>query len=226
MRSGIFRGLMVLAAPALLAASAATWASAAPLHRLSAEFQNSTSIGGTGEIVTNATPADGGLLVYQKTLSIPFDVAYITFSAQGDAHNGSALLMQASVTDAADVETVCQPMAGQTGAGGGGPSLAPGWMTLLKVPVSSADVGAASNNCNDGGGGPADCHDNTIMFSCCVELGHDKTSHGKTHTVNIRLADLPGGDSNLAFYERSTIYIDASPNPGGNLCKGVGLPPS
>ena len=37
---------------------AATWASAAPLHRLSAEFQNSTSIGGSGEISTTATPAD------------------------------------------------------------------------------------------------------------------------------------------------------------------------
>jgi hypothetical protein len=179
---------------------------------------------GGGEISTIVTPADGGLLVYQKTLSIPFDVAFITFSAQGDAHNGSALLMQASVTDAAGVETLCQPLAGQTGDGGGGPSLAPGWMTLLKVPVSSADVGAASNNCNDGGG-PADCHDNTIMFSCCVELGHGKGSHGK-QTVNIRLADLPGGDSNLAFYERSTIYIDASPNPGGKLRKGFGLPPS
>ncbi len=129
--------------------------------------------------------------------------------------------MQASVTDEAGVETVCQPMAGQTGAGGGGPSLAPGWMTLVKLPVSSADTD--TNNCNDGGGGPADCHDNTIMFSCCAELGH---GHGKNQTVNIRLADLPGGDSNLAFYERSTIYIDASPNPGGNLCKGVGLPPS
>src|SRR5713226_1076025 len=104
MRSGIFRGLMVLAAPALLIASAATRASAAPLHRLAAEFQNSTSIGGDGEIFTTATPAAGGLLVYQKTLSIPFDVVYITFSAQGDAHNGSALLMQASVTDAAGVE--------------------------------------------------------------------------------------------------------------------------
>lgn len=223
MKSGIFRGLIALTAPALLVASAATWSSAAPLHRLSAEFQNSTSIGGTGEIVTNATPAGGGLLVYQKTLNIPFDVAYITFSAQGDAHNGSALLMQASVTDSAGNETICQPLAGQTGDGGGGPSLAPQWMTLLKVPVSSADTSATSNNCNDGGGGPADCHDNTIMFSCCVELGHGKGSHGK-QTVNIRLADLPGGDSNFAFYERSTIYIDASPNPGGNLCKGVGLP--
>jgi hypothetical protein len=221
MKSGIFRGLMALAAPALLVASAATWANAGPLHRLSAEFQNSTSIGGAGEILTNATPADGGLLVYQKTLSIPFDVAFITFSAQGDAHNGSALLMQASVTDSAGNETICQPLAGQTGDGGGGPSLAPQWMTLLKLPVSSADTSATSNNCNDGGGGPADCHDNTIMFSCCVDLGH--RHHGK-QTVNIRLADLPGGDGNFAFYERSTIYIDASPNPGGNLCNGVGLP--
>jgi hypothetical protein len=75
MKSRVFRGLMALAAPTLLVAGAATWASAAPLHRLSAEFQNSTNIGGSGEISTTATPADGGLPVYQKTLSVPFDVA-------------------------------------------------------------------------------------------------------------------------------------------------------
>jgi hypothetical protein len=189
---------------------------------LAADFQNDTSLG-LEEIVTTATPAMGGLLAYSKTLSIPFGVVYVTFSAQGDAHNGTALLMQASIDDAAGNTTICQPLAGQVGIGGGGPHLFPNWYTLLIEPVSSADTEmGVSNNCNDGGGGPGDCHDNTIMFSCCAQIEPDGA--GTQHTVNIRLADLPGGDENFAFYERSTIYIDGSPNPHGDLCKGVGMP--
>ena len=187
------------------------------LQRLAADFQNDTSLGGE-EVSTTATPAAGGLLVYSKTLSIPFGVAYITFSAQGDVHNGSAMLMQASITDSSGNETVCQPLAGQTGVGGGGPHLFPGWYTLLHLPQPGTDT----LNCNDGGGGTADCHDNNIMFSCCSQITPDTSA--TSHTVKIRLADLPGGDPNIAFYERSTIYIDGSPNPGGNLCTGVGLP--
>jgi uncharacterized lipoprotein YbaY len=64
---------MMLAAPVLLAAS---MASAAALDRLSAEFQ------APGEISTTATPAAspvppaiGGVVVYDKTLSIPPGVA-------------------------------------------------------------------------------------------------------------------------------------------------------
>src|SRR5260370_18083965 len=85
------------------------FASGTILQRLAADFQNDTSLGGE-EVVTTATPAAGGLLGYSKTLSIPFGVAYITFSAQGDVHNGSALLMQASITDASNKETVWQPL--------------------------------------------------------------------------------------------------------------------
>ncbi len=222
MKRNIAYGVVNLIGLALLVAGSARRANAAPVQRLAADFQNTGS--GANEIATTATPGSGGLLVYQKTLSIPFSVVYITFSAQGDTHNGSALLMQAAVADAAGNETICQPMAGQTGTGGGGPSVFPGWMTLLKLPVSSADVAAESNNCNDGGGGPADCHDNAIMFSCCALIRPDTASPPTSHTVKIRLADLPGGDTNVAFYERSTIYIDASPNPGGSLCTGVGVP--
>jgi hypothetical protein len=218
MKSRILRGLTMLALSAVLVAVALATANAAPLHRLASNFQNNTTVGGSGEISTTLAPP--GLLVYSKTLSIPFEVVYITFSAQGDAHNGSALLMKASVADASGAETACEPLAGQSGTGGGGPSLFPHWYTLLKLPITEV----APLNCNDGGGGTADCHDNTIMFSCCALIRPDTASPPTTHTVNIRLADLPGGDSNFAFYERSTIYVDAGPNPGGDLCSGVGLP--
>src|SRR5216684_7129434 len=221
MKSIILRGLTMLALSAVLIAGAVTWANAAPLHRLAADFQNNTSVGGGGEIFTSSTPGSGGKLVYSRTLSIPFGVVYITFSAQGDTHNGSALLMKASVTDDASVtETACEPLAGQTGGGGGGPTVFPHWYTLLKLPITEV----APINCDDGGGGTADCHDNTIMFSCCAQIRPDSGDPATTHTVKIRLADLPGGGGNLAFYERSTIYVDGSPNPGGTLCSGVGVP--
>jgi hypothetical protein len=217
---------MVPAAALLLLA--ATFAMAAPLHRLSADFQNTAS--GANEVVTTAPPsatpvnpsttvAPAGNLVYTKSVSIPFDVAYVTFSAQGDAHNGAALLMQATITDSNGITTICQPLAGQTGTGGGGPNVFPQWYTLLNLPA-----GASGPNCSfpvgDGGGGPSDCHDNAISFTCCALLTHD--GGGTTHSVNIGLASSVAGAP--VFYERSTIYVDGSPNPGGQLCTPHGVP--
>jgi hypothetical protein len=154
-----------------------------------------------------------------KTLSIPFSTVYITFSAQGDIHGGAALLMQGSVTDSGGNTTVCQPM-----AGGGLVTAGPdGWMTLLKLPLTGLTGSTTpATNCNNGGGGSADCHDNTIMFSCCVNVRPDTSSPPTTHTVDLRLATSIAGDA--AFYERSTIYVDASPNPGDALCAGASVP--
>jgi len=200
------------------------------LHRLSAEFQNSSSgtvvTGLTNEITTSVAPlagGTGGISTYSKTLAIPFDVVYVTFSAQGDTHGGATLAMSANVTDAAAVTTVCEPMAGQSGGGGGGTAGPSGWMALQKTPTDGT-VETAANNCNDGGGGVADCHDNAIMFSCCLRITPDT---GVTkHTVEIRLGSEPNPQTPLAatlvFYERSTIYIDASTDPAGTLCSGVG----
>jgi hypothetical protein len=198
---------------------------ASTLHRLSAEFQNFDS--GVSEIETTAAPLAGGLgglVTYSKTLSIPFDVVYVTFSAQGDTHGGAALSLSANITDAAAVRTVCQPMAGSD-TGGGGTAGPNGWMTLNKLPTNpTVDTTGPANNCNDGAGGSADCHDNTIMFSCCLRITPDTAS--TKHTVEIRLGSQPNPltptVANEAFYERSTIYIDASADPGGSLCSGVG----
>ena len=186
-----------------------------PPRRLSAEFQNNSSTGGSGEKTTNAAaqPAGaGGTVVWSKTVTVTpnFKVLYVTFSAQGDSHNGSALLMNATVNG-----TLIQPLAGQTAAGGGGPHEQTGWYTLNHLP--EATLGGVTN-CNDGGGGPADCHDNAISFSGCVRLDLNAPT---PLTVNIKMADLPGGDANFAFYQRSTIYIDAQEDPDGSLCKGA-----
>jgi hypothetical protein len=184
------------------------------LRRLSAEFQNSTSLGGSGEVFTTAAALPGGAggtVVYQKSLTLPndVDVLYITFSGQGDVHNGSVLLMNAAVNG-----SLIEPLAGQTAGGGGGPHIQTGWYTLIHLPAAP---GVA--NCNDGGGGTADCHDNTIYFSGCFRIGH----HDPTDpfTVRINLANLPGGDANFSFYERATIYIDGQKDEQGDQCKGV-----
>jgi len=197
--------------------------SAANLQRLSAEFQNNTSIGGSGEIFTTL-PAlaggAGGTVVYDKTVAFAadVDVLYVTFSAQGDSHLGSALLMNATVNG-----NLIEPLAGQTAGGGGGPHVQTGWYTLLILPTTAVNPFTPANNCNDGGGGTADCHDNTIYFSGCYAL--QPADDKKTARVKIKLADLPGGDANFAFYERSTIYIDGQHDPRGELCKGVGTGP-
>src|SRR5438034_3072973 len=119
--------------------------SAENLQRLSAEFQNSSSVGGSGEILTNVAAGPGGtggVVVYDKTIKIPsdVDVLYVTFSAQGDAHNGSALLMNATVNGG-----LIEPLAGQTGAGGGGAHVQTGWYTLVNLP---APVASIPGNCN------------------------------------------------------------------------------
>ena len=249
----------MLALPAVLIAAAVATANASALQRLSAEFQNAASKSVGGEVSTNLPPLPpsdpafpGGLVLYDKIISLPQAVAYITFSAQADTHLGSALLMSASIVDSAGAETVCQPMA----TAGGAAEIKFPWMTLLKLPAPTT-----STNCKtglgDGGGGSADCHDNTIMFSCCVlvakpdrggdddEVKTGKTGSGgtthhvkirlddevkTTHHVKIRLADFPGGLTTggefiNAFYENSTIYIDSGPNPGKGFCQAVGLGP-
>ncbi|SRR6266496_3882640 len=194
--------------------------SASNLQRLSAEFQNNSTVGGSGEVFTNAAAGPGGtggVVVYDKTIQIPadVDVLYVTFSAQGDAHNGSALLMNATVNGG-----LIQPLLGQTAGGGGGPHVQTGWYTLVILPQP-----VAITNCNDGGGGSADCHDNTIYFSGCTQVLTEEHKGSQTANIQIKLADLPGTGANIAWYERSTIYIDGQHDAKGELCNGVGTGP-
>jgi len=204
----IERSLPVIGTVLLATAGLVLAQSDPPLQRLSSEFQNVVS-GVVEAFTTNAAlpGGAGGLEVYRKNLAIPTDVnvIYITLSAQADVHNGSALLMNARVAG-----TLIEPLLGSTVAG---PHTQSGWWTLLHLPQAGAGV----TNCNDGGGGTADCHDNTIHFSGCARV-----VPGSTVLVTISLADLPGGDNNFAFYERSTINIDGLADLTGSQCRGVG----
>src|SRR5713226_6407796 len=81
MKSRILRGLIMLVLPAVSIAVALATANAAPLHRLASDFQNNTTVGGSGEISTTSAPP--GLLVYSKTLSIPLGIGlHHLFSAR------------------------------------------------------------------------------------------------------------------------------------------------
>jgi hypothetical protein len=222
MQYGLYRDARIVTSTLLLAAAVlfvATSLRAAPLDRLSADFQNQ------GEHATSAAPAAGGaggVVVYSKTVEVPEgeEVIYITFSGQADVHTGSALLMNASVGAPGRPKRLCEVLIGNFGA-----AAAPdGWFTLLKLPRATT-----GNNCDDGGGGTGDCHDNTIYFSCCARIDNKKKDrHDKDEEipieVEIKLANFPGnnpGDNpaGTAFYENATIYIDASEDRHGKLCK-------
>jgi hypothetical protein len=209
-------GTLTAMAAGLLLAGTARADDSSNLRRLSAEFQSMTSLGSDRDISSAEAAGpngSGGMPVYQKNLRIPddVDVLYVTFSAQADVHNGGALLMNATIDG-----TLCQPLLGETQPPvGGGPHLQTGWYTLLILPEPGMN-----RNCNDGGGGPADCHDNTIHFSCCARLSK---GHRKTVPVDIHLATLPSGSG--SFYERSTIYIDGQKDEKSNMCVGVGTEP-
>jgi hypothetical protein len=173
---------------------------ASPLDRLSADFQNSTTSGPDERSTNLAALANGGggLVTYSKTVpTLGINTLYVTFSAQGDSHSGSALLMNAVING-----QLCQPLLGQRKNGGGGPHVQTGWYTLSHLPQSTTGT-----NCNDGAGGTGDCHDNTIYFSCCAHISAPSSS------VKIKLANLPGGGGNTSSYERATIYIDGLVQP-------------
>jgi hypothetical protein len=209
---------LAVAIPAVAVLAIATWAGAAPLHRVVSDFQDTTTLG-QPEVFSTALPAAGGAggsHVYTKSVSIPPNHAvYITFTATGDTHQnaqglGAALLMSASVTNPAGVKTVCEaPITG--GLPDAGPT---GWISLQKLPS-----GTGANNCNDGGGGDSDCHDNNLVFSCCVLPAAGGA--GNTHTVDLRLASENGA---IVFYERANVQVDITPNPGDKLCTGQPLP--
>jgi hypothetical protein len=226
MRNELYRDARTVTCTLFVAAAGLLGAgplSADPLNRLSADFQNNTSIGGSGEISTNLPPP--GIVTYSKTVlgtsagKKNFDTLYVTFSAQGDEHNGSALALTATVNG-----QFCEPLLGQTTRGGGGTHEFPRWYTLSHLPRATGVT-----NCNDGGGGTADCHDNTISFTCCAKV--EKSAAFPHPVVQIRLADLPGfsaavpgSANNIAFYDRATIYIDGEEDEGANHCTGHGFP--
>jgi hypothetical protein len=120
---------------------------------------------------------------------------YVTLSTTGDVHGGAASFFSCRVDD-----RFCNP-------GAGGAAGAPaGWIALQKVPAANA--GAA--NCNNGGGGAGDCHDNGIYYTWCTWIDPG------VHTLDVRLASsLPG---QTVFVEAAHFYVNSSTLPKSEAC--------
>lgn len=108
-----YGGFVAAAGAGMVVLSLVSFASAASVQRLSADYQNLASTK-SDEISTTAAPlanGKGGIAVYRKTLNIPPGVIFVTFAGQGDSHNGSATLLSANLQDGSGT-TVCPALAG------------------------------------------------------------------------------------------------------------------
>ena len=90
-----------------------------------------------------------------------------------------------------------------------------GWVAVKKLPVP---VDGATNR-NDGGGGPADCHDNAIAYSWCVQLPSPTPISVR---VRLRMATSIAGQN--VYIEKGQAYIDSSFIDHPAKCIGANLP--
>jgi hypothetical protein len=168
-----------------------------PLFRHAADFFKFDGTEFTTAVTANANPAIAdGALFYDRTVVLPSssNVLYVTLFTTGDTHGGAALWLSCRYT-IGGVVNLCR-------SGPVGIDEAPnGWVAVKKLPVP---VDGATN-CNDGGGGPADCHDNAIAYSWCVQLPSPTPG---TVRVRLRMATSIAGQN--VFVEKGQAYIDSS----------------
>lgn len=164
------------------------------IDRLAADFAFFGSECFTTAGVPAVNPETGGVACYQKTVFVPFfaNTLYVTLSTTGDTHDGAASCFTCLLDGA-----FCN--AGALGAASCAPGFPQpvGWINLLKLPETDG-----ANNCNDGGGGTADCHDNSIHYTWCTRVKPG------VHTVQIRMATAQPGST--VFMETAHFYVDAS----------------
>jgi hypothetical protein len=156
-------------------------------------------LGGEFATTTASAPAGGGATFYNQTVLTPpgANTLYITLSTQGDTHGGAALQVLCLVNGIA-----CNPN------GAGAADVAPqGWVTLTKLPAAT---GGASN-CDDGGGGAGDCHDQTVAYRWCARL--PVSALPALRNVQLRLASSDGVST--VFIENATTSVDANVGLGG-----------
>lgn len=193
---------------ALLGAALTLSAEAGFVDRLSIDFFN---FGGNESATSLGIP---GIVIFQKTLFVPdecdFDphcvpggdqVMNVKITATGDVHDGRALLLVCRIG-----AIPCNPGTPFSGT-------APGWVNVLKLPAATS----GATNCNDGGGGAGDCHDNNIHYEWCIPSSRFRIND--FNTVTIRMAALPAGG--FVFLEAAQVEIDTSTieaqTPGGSI---------
>ena len=165
----------------------------------------------TGECSTTAAAtavaaAPGGVSCFSTTNFVPgsANMLRIIWSTTGDTHGGAALQLGCVITSSLGT-VFCNPAG--TGA-------APGtYITKNKLPVPSA-----ASNCNDGGGGDADCHDNSVNQIWCVPIAGDDTF---TIDLYIASSDPGGAGADFVFVEAQTFFVDSTKITDGNICGDV-----
>lgn len=171
-----------------------------------------TSLPGVDEDTPAAAPNDGALF-YRKTITVSSSIntLYVAVDTTGDAHDGAALRLSCRING-----QFCRTSHNPAGVDGA-PS---GWITLLKVPTSDGNT-----NCNDGGGGSADCHDNNINYTWCIPLEDYLAPDGGNTPVTIDLkmsSSSTGGVSDgVVYIEKGHVFIDGSkftPASAGSRC--------
>jgi hypothetical protein len=178
-------------------------ANAGDLYRIASDFAKWDG----SEFVTSAVgvgvpPAGGGVVIYSKPVIVPPNTTslYVTVSTTGDTHQGAAHWFACTI-DGVSCRT-------SPPAVDGAPS---GWISLLKLPIATA----GSTNCNDGGGGPADCHDNNVYYTWCVRtLPSNLTT---IRTARVKMATSVAGRT--VFAEKAHFYVDANVGPVGECAQ-------
>lgn len=176
------------------------------LHRLAANFD----FFGPGEEAFTAVDADnpdplnGGRAIYNQKVNVPHEhnVLFISLSTTGDTHEGAASCFTAKV----DGNFANPGGQGAARCADEGATPVPGWVTLQKMP----DAFERANNCDDGGGGAADCHDNNINYVWCART---KKGH---HDVEIRMATDTEGET--VFIEQAHFNVDSVWLPAEKAC--------
>jgi hypothetical protein len=199
-----YRKLAAAAIAALMAVGIAMPAGAqSELKRLVAE----RNFFGTEAVTSAGVP---GIPIYSKTIFVPAgnNVLYLTMSTTGDTHDGVSSCFAALV----DGNFFAPGQQGSSRCGADGLTRVPGWITLLKLPLDDN----AADNCNDGGGGSADCHDNSIHYEWCRSI------RSGVHTVEVRMAAAPAGSN--VFIEQAHFYIDTNGLPAGARCVRAATP--
>ncbi len=227
---------------AVFAVLLAAHAYAQEINRLSAQFKNfgpgscpsppcigDETLSNTAATGSSAVPGTGGVLVYSKTVFVPYlntpsNVLYVTISAIGDNHKGESNFLSCNVDGGGGVgslSTVCSPTPLSTGI-----DLAPpGWVGLthhFAYETTYGSNGSTGLSSGDGGGGTSDEHDNDYYYTWCKPI-----SPG-IHTINLRLGNhsgpssvVPGGNT-FVFFEKAFFYIDVTQSPVLGACSKAG----
>jgi len=157
----------------------------------------------TEELVGPSANDPGGTSCYGTTQFIPgsANVLRITWSTAGDSHDGARVLLGCRIRAASSDDgewNYCN--ANGTGA-------APGnYITKNHIPA-----GTGATNCDNGGGGDGDCHDNSIEMTWCVPIDGDDV-----FDIDLRIATAPGDSEDddapngRAFVEASYFFIDST----------------